>query len=36
IPFLDLVSAQEVRKERYKLLGGTPFAKLDINQARSL
>lgn len=32
IPFLELVEAHEVKKVRYKLLGGTPFAKTDINE----
>lgn len=34
IPFLELVEAQEVKKVRYKLLGGTPFAKTDIDEVR--
>ena len=34
IPFLELVEAQEVKKVRYKLLGGTPFAKTDIQEVR--
>lgn len=34
IPFLDLAETQEVTKVRYKLLGGTPFAKTDINEVR--
>ncbi|CAM9306949.1 unnamed protein product, partial [Ectocarpus sp. 4 AP-2014] len=32
IPFLELVECHEVKKVRYKLLGGTPFAKTDINE----
>ncbi|CAM9771215.1 unnamed protein product, partial [Discosporangium mesarthrocarpum] len=32
IPFLDLVTVQEVTRVRYQLSGGTPFAKSDINQ----
>ncbi|CAN0343330.1 unnamed protein product, partial [Pylaiella littoralis] len=32
IPFLELVEAHEVKKVRYKLLGGTPFAKMDIDE----
>lgn len=34
IPFLELVEAEEVKKVRYKLSGGTPFAKTDINEVR--
>lgn len=34
IPFLELVEAHEVKKVRYKLLGGTPFAKTDIDEVR--
>lgn len=28
------MEAQEVKKVRYKLLGGTPFAKTDIDEVR--
>lgn len=31
---MELVEAQEVKKVRYKLWGGTPFAKTDINEVR--
>lgn len=34
IPFLELVEAQEVKKVRYRLSGGTPFAKTDIDEVR--
>lgn len=36
IPFLELVEAQEVKKVRYRLLGGTPFAKTDIDEVREI
>lgn len=36
IPFLELVEAQEVKKVRYKLLGGTPFAKTNIDEVREM
>lgn len=32
IPFTELVLAQEVKKVKYKLSGGTPFAKMDIDE----
>lgn len=34
IPFLDLVETQEIRRVRYNLSGGTPFAKASINEVR--
>lgn len=36
IPFLELVEAQEVKKVRYRLLGGTPFAETDIDEVREI
>lgn len=32
IPFMELVEMQEVRRIKYKLSGGTPFAKMDIDE----
>lgn len=32
IPFMELVETQEIRRIKYKLSGGTPFAKMDIDE----
>lgn len=32
IPFIELVETQDVRKVKYKLFGGTPFARVDIDE----